>query len=51
MTTSPDSFDACSKNQKRGCYLDSEATAGVGEIHILHPPGTFALTAAVSLKP
>ncbi len=26
--------------------LDSEATAGLGEIQVLHPPGTFALTPA-----
>jgi len=30
----------------QGTVLNAEATGGLGEIHILHPPGTFALTPA-----
>ncbi len=33
-------------NRQYQTILDAEATAGVGKIHILHPPGTFALTPA-----
>ncbi len=33
-------------NRKYQTILDAVATADIGEVHILHPPGTFALTPA-----